>query len=375
MPAVRSVVIVGGGVSGLCLAIGLARAGIEVQVLEASDDGNVLGIGMALQAPALGALQTLGVLEHVVEAGFPHEVAAQLSRDGKLLSSQPVARPLGEDIPGQIGIQRRAFHRVLLDETLRLGVPVRFGTTITSVEQGPAGVVVTLGDGSTLTCDLVVGAEGAYSAMRRLLLACQLQPEYTGQVTWRVGVPRPAQVRGMTIVLGGPLSVGINPVTEEEAYIFVVQNVPARRHIPQPELLARLPELLSDYPGLIAELISGVRDASAVVYRPLESLTVPAPWYRGRAVLIGDAAHTTTPHMAAGALIAIQDAVVLADELARNTGVEPALANLMDRRYERCKLLVDACHQIGEWQKQGLVRNEAAGQLHARVMEVLARPL
>ena len=93
--------------------------------------------------------------------------------------------------------------------------------------------------------------------------------------------------------------MGINPVTETDAYIFVVENVSVKKHIPEMELLARLSDLLRGYSGRVAELVATVRDPSAIVYRPLESLLLPPPWYRGRAIVIGDAAHTTTPHMAA----------------------------------------------------------------------------
>jgi 2-polyprenyl-6-methoxyphenol hydroxylase-like FAD-dependent oxidoreductase len=160
-------------------------------------------------------------------------------------------------------------------------------------------------------------------------------------------------------------------VTDSEAYIFVVDNVVERQRISEAELLARLPHLLRGYGGIIAELLATVTDPTRIVYRPLESLIMPAPWYRGRAVLIGDAAHTTTPHMAAGALIAIQDAVVLLDELLHAASIASALEGFMARRYERCKLLVDACRQVGEWQKSGQVRTPEAARLQAEVMVAL----
>jgi FAD binding domain len=81
--------------------------------------------------------------------------------------------------------------------------------------------------------------------------------------------------------------------------------------------------------------------AVAIVYRPLDSLLLTSPWYRGRAIQIGDVAHATTPHMAAGALIGIQDAVVLTEELQREQSVDAALEAFMARRYERCKMLVE----------------------------------
>ena len=375
MPSVRSVVIVGGGISGLCLAIGLARAGIDVEVVEASEEGTIFGIGMALQAPALRALDSLGLLEVCIDAGFAHETGTQISVDGSPVGSQPIPRPLGESVPGQLGIQRKAFHRLLLEAAGQSGVSVRFGLTVISANHAGEAVEVVLSDGSVRGCDLVVGADGAYSAMRKVLLDSDLVPEFTGQATWRVGVPRPPDLRGMCLVIGGPLSVGINPVTEADAYIFVVENISAKKHVPETELPARLQELLRGYGGPVAELVATVHDPSAIVYRPLESLVLPSPWYKERAILIGDAAHATTPHMAAGALIAIQDAIVLTDELQRDQPVDAALEGFMARRYQRCKMLVDACRQIGEWQKAGRVRGPEAAQLQASVMAALAEPV
>ena len=367
--------MVGGGISGLSLAIGLARADIEVEVLEASPDGNVLGIGMALQAPALSALDSLGMLHACVEAGFVHETTTQLSVDGSVIGSQPIPRPLGPRLPGQLGIQRKAFHRLLLEEAKHWGVVLRFGTTVLAANQHDSTVELALSDGSRRESDLVVGADGAYSAMRRVLLDCNLVPEFTGQATWRIGVPRPPAVRGMCRVVGGPLSVGINPVTNADAYIFVVDNISSRQHVSEAELLARVPDLLRGYSGLVAQLIECVTDPSMVVYRPLESLVLPPPWHRRRAVLVGDAAHVTTPHMAAGALIAVQDAVVLVDELRREQSVASALDAFIGRRYERCRTLVEACRQIGEWQKAGGVRVREAADLQLSVMAALGARL
>jgi 2-polyprenyl-6-methoxyphenol hydroxylase-like FAD-dependent oxidoreductase len=197
MPAVRSVVVVGGGISGLSLAIGLARAGIDVRVLEKSIDGNVLGIGMALQAPALRALDSLGLLERCLEVGFVHQTTTQFRTAGTLIGTQPIQSP------GQLGIQRKAFHRLLVNEAQRLGVDLRFGTTVVSACQNAKSAELVLSNNQHLECDLVVGADGAYSAMRKTLLDSDLVPEFTGQATWRIGVARPPMVRGMCLILGG----------------------------------------------------------------------------------------------------------------------------------------------------------------------------
>ena len=89
-----------------------------------------------------------------------------------------------------------------------------------------------------------------------------------------------------------------------------------------------------------------VTDDDAVVYRPVEALIVPAPWHRGRVLLIGDAAHATSPHVGQGAAQAIEDAVVLGEEVERGGDVDAVLERFMARRFDRCKLVVEGSLQI-----------------------------
>jgi 2-polyprenyl-6-methoxyphenol hydroxylase-like FAD-dependent oxidoreductase len=88
-----------------------------------------------------------------------------------------------------------------------------------------------------------------------------------------------------------------------------------------------------------------------VVYKPMETILLPPPWYRGRVLLIGDAAHTTTPHHAQGAAMAVEDAVVLSELLASDGELTQQLEEFMQRRWARCKLVVEASMQVGEWEQ------------------------
>jgi 2-polyprenyl-6-methoxyphenol hydroxylase-like FAD-dependent oxidoreductase len=134
-------------------------------------------------------------------------------------------------------------------------------------------------------------------------------------------------------------------------YIYIVQNLPTFVRIPDDELLAVMHEQLAEFGGLLGVARDSVRDPKDIVYRPVHSHILPPPWYRGRVVLIGDAAHTTTPHMASGAGIAIEDALVLAQELAESATVAAALEKFMRRRYERCRMIVESSRTLGEWEK------------------------
>src|SRR5439155_21080227 len=122
--------------------------------------------------------------------------------------------------------------------------------------------------------------------------------------------------------------------------------------VPEERLPETMRERLAEFGGPIAVLRDTyITPASEVVYRPVESLLVPAPWYRGRIVLIGDAAHATSPHVGQGAAMAIEDAVVLAEEVTSDSGVTAAaLERFMDRRFARCRRIWEISRQLGRWE-------------------------
>ena len=118
-----------------------------------------------------------------------------------------------------------------------------------------------------------------------------------------------------------------------------------------------------------------VTDDDAVVYRPVEALIVPAPWYRGRVLLIGDAAHATSPHVGQGAAQAIEDAVVLGEEVERGgERVHEIFERFMARRFDRCKLVVEGSLQISRWEQEGAHDADFDG-VTARVGMAVAAPL
>jgi 2-polyprenyl-6-methoxyphenol hydroxylase-like FAD-dependent oxidoreductase len=168
---------------------------------------------------------------------------------------------------------------------------------------------------------------------------------------------------------------GFVPIGPDLAYLFL--NVTWDRSLrPSPEeLLDILLEKLAPFGGLTGLVRDKyIDDPSAIVFRPEEYLIAPAPWHRGRIVLIGDAVHSVTPHLGQGAAQAIEDGVVLADELAHATSVEAAFTRYVARRYERCKFIVEASVQIGEWEMHPTPDADQPG-LTQKVMETMALSL
>lgn len=229
-------------------------------------------------------------------------------------------------------------------------------------------------DGQRRRYDLVVGADGLFSKLRTAVFPDAPRPQYSGQASWRAVLPRPPEIGCTRIWTGLQTKVGVNPVSRDQMYLFVNEVRATNEHIDPATFVARLKALLAPFP---APLVQWMRDQlgehSSVLYRPLEGMLMPAPWYRGRVLLTGDAVHATTPHLGSGACIGIEDGLVLGEELATGP-LEAALDRFMQRRWERCRMVVENSMRLGRIEIEGGDKAE-----HARIMkdsfEALALPI
>src|SRR4051794_3280617 len=171
MPAVNSVLVVGGGLAGAATAIHLAAAGVAVDLVEIKPDVAALGSGITLQGNALRELRSLGVWDAVREHGYPFDVTGIRAPDpaGTVVAEIPDARTGGPDLPAVLGMPRPELARILLDRATSVGVKLRFGITHTDLQQDDSGVDIPFSDGSAGRYDLVVGADGVRSWTRRAL--------------------------------------------------------------------------------------------------------------------------------------------------------------------------------------------------------------
>jgi 2-polyprenyl-6-methoxyphenol hydroxylase-like FAD-dependent oxidoreductase len=153
--------------------------------------------------------------------------------------------------------------------------------------------------------------------------------------------------------IGQRIKAGIVPVSKDEMYLFFLEALQTPDHIKTEMWLDLLREALAEFTGPIAAIREALSPDSKIVYRPLFALMLPQPWHRGRTVLIGDAAHATTPHLASGAGLAVEDAIVLAEELDRAPSREEALHRFTARRFERCRLVVENSVRLGDIERSG----------------------
>jgi 2-polyprenyl-6-methoxyphenol hydroxylase-like FAD-dependent oxidoreductase len=367
MPHSPRVLIVGGGIGGGTLAIALARRGMQPHIVEIEPEWGPVGVGLTLLGPALRALATIGLIDQAVASGNGIYRFAIGNADSEITHVSDMPRLNGPDYPSAVQIARPAFHNILAEEITSLGIPVTTGCTVASIANQHDHVEVELTNGTSGQYDVVVGADGVHSYIRELVFGREPAPRVTGQAVWRAMAPRPRNTGpeykpGVLYMFYGPRNkAGMLAVSTDEIYVFLVQNVPTKVRPPQTQLPALMRQQLSDYTGLLGELRDRILNPEQVVYRPLEVLLVPSPWYRGRVVLIGDAAHTTTPHLAHGGGLAIEDAIVLAELIETQAPVEAALEQFMDRRWERCRMVVANSIQLGEWEKQPSADADPAG--------------
>lgn len=371
----QHVLVIGGGFSGMATAIQCAKLGLTVDLVEIDPGWRSYGAGISIGGPTLRALRTIGVLDAFFDRGHGGDGVNLFTAGGQPIGTLPTPRVAGEDVPGGGAIMRPVLADILAKATRAAGVRVQLGCTFSRIEPRGEQVDVMFTNGTHGTYDLVVGADGLYSKVRGVAFPDAPKPRYTGQGVWRAVVPRQAEIACATMWLGPRIKAGVNPVSRDEMYVFVTEDRPTNDYIDPAEWPRMLSELLASFDvPLIQSIRAQIGTESRVNYRPLESLLLPTPWFSGRVVLVGDAVHATTPHMAAGAGIGIEDAIVLAEELGRGVTVDAALHAFQARRWERCRMVVENSGRLGEIEIVGGDRDEHRRIMHETHMN-LARPI
>jgi 2-polyprenyl-6-methoxyphenol hydroxylase-like FAD-dependent oxidoreductase len=339
------VLVVGGGIGGLTLALALHEARIACTVFEAAPELRPLGVGINLLPHGTRELAELGLERRLARVAVETRQVGYYDRFGKRIFSEPRGRFAGYPWP-QFSIHRGALHAVLLEAVReRLGPgAVQPGRKCVALEPQARGVRVRFEDGGSASGAAAIGCDGIHSAVRRWLHPQEGPPAYQGINMWR-GVTRARPfLGGASMAIAGWLEVGkmvvypigapdadgrqlLNWVAEIQSPRNVMQewNLPGRREDFLPVFADRSFEWL-DIPGLI-------RDAECVLEYPMVDRDPLPFWTRGRVTLLGDAAHPMYPRGSNGANQAILDARTLAGCLRREREVEAAL-----KAYEAARL-------------------------------------
>jgi len=372
--AASRVLIIGGGFSGMAAAIELRKLGIDVDLVEIDSGWRSYGAGISLGGATLRAFKQLGVLDEFQQLGHAADGVQIHAADGTLLTTLPTPRLAGPEVPGGGAIMRPVLAGILAKATRASGCQVRLGCSFTSIEQDAEGVEVGFTDGQRRRYDVVVGADGLYSKTREALFPQAPAPRYSGQAVWRAVLPRPPEVQTAMMWMGR-VKPGANPVSKDQMYLFVTEHRPSNEHVDPETFATKLQALLADFPApLLRTIREQITPQSGIVFRPLEALLLPQPWHAGRVVLIGDAVHATTPHLASGACIGIEDALVLAEELGRQPSAKAAINAFEQRRWERCRMVVENSLRLGEIEMTNGSKDEHAQIMRSSLM-ALAQPI
>ena len=321
--------IIGGGIGGLAAAVGLHRIGWEVTVLEQSPEFGEIGAGIVLWPNALKALRSLGLADRVKELVQPQLSGGLRTSDGRWLSRWDGSAIQARTIDPAVGIHRARLHRVLLEElpaqALRAGVKVA--------------------DLAEITADVIVGADGIASAVRRSLYPEHPGPAYAGATAWR-GICGPHRGADIGISWGRGTEFGIVPLEDGRIYWYASKLAEPGQFVGDER--AAVLETFGDWHPPIAELIA---KTETVLRHDIYYLARPLPSYvDGNVVLLGDAAHAMTPNLGQGACQALEDAAVLRAALSLHPGDLPAaLAHYDRRRRPRSQAVAKASLQAGRY--------------------------
>jgi 2-polyprenyl-6-methoxyphenol hydroxylase-like FAD-dependent oxidoreductase len=357
------VLIVGAGIAGLALARALHQRGIAAEVVERTTQRYPRGAGLFLPANAVRALNELGIGSALAARANPIGRQRLLDHRGRLLADLDVDR-FWDGVGDCVAIGRAGLHEALREATAE--VPVRLGTSVTDLENGTEPSV-SFSDGSTGEYDVVVGADGVHSTIRSLALGGPTA-RYVGQASWRFVADGFPEMTDWTVMLGRArtfLTVALGGGVVY-CYADVTTSDPAGA--------AREDwrEWFVDFAEPVPRLLD---QATEAYFAPIEEVVPPA-WTARRVALVGDAAHASSPNMAQGGAMAVEDALVLADLLTAGQPVEKALVGYEQRRRARVVFVQAQTHRRDRTRNlPPIVRNVTLRLAAERIFRSNYRPL
>lgn len=359
----------------MATAIGLTKVGVACEIVELTGDWRPAGVGIGLQSAPLRATKALGLFDEILRVGRPQPHVVICTADGTQVAEIPQVNVNEPGDPPFINMSRIALHELMRAAIERLGVPVRLGTTIETWSESGAGLDVALSDGTTGRYDLVVGADGVHSKVRAAALPHAPAPQLAGQAIWRMAGRCPDGLDRYTIMVAGPHRIGLVPLPGDALYLWMLDSSIGPERPERNELLELFQERMSAYGGFAPAVAEQATDPSQIDFRALYWLLVPAPWHAGRVVLVGDAVHTTTPQLAFGAGLAIEDGVVLSELVAEGLEGPELGERLAARRLERARVVVESSLQLSRWEQQGGPPHPDAPKLTGAAFAKLAEPI
>lgn len=337
---IERVLIVGAGMAGLTLAISLRRQGLNPDIVERQPAWPVQGAGIYLVGNAMRALESLHLANEVLQNGSAIQTQTLLDVRGRQLAvidTQSVWAKCGPCV----GIRRASLQSILVKA---LGdAEVRFGTSVSALVQQKDCAAVRFSDGGELFYDLVVGADGVRSSIRSHLFG-NVKPRFCGQVGWRFLVSCPPSITGWTLFAGNRGVFLLIPVGGGQAYCYGDASVDKPFDDPLEGRLERLRLRFASYASPVPEALAELQSSEQIHFGAIEDV-LQEPWGVGSSLLIGDAAHATSPNMASGAAMAFEDALVLSSLIVSGREVAQVQSDYTAHRLKKVRWVHEQTHR------------------------------
>ncbi len=322
------ILIVGGGIGGLSLSAYLRKQGHEVVLIERSRTWRTIGYVLGLFPSGLRVLKEIGVADKLqaLSKVLPSHVLKD--HKGRTIRESSFERIHKKHGP-VLETEREILHTLLREAND--GADIRMGTTVTNIEQDEDGVNVTFNDDVRERFDLVVGADGINSQIRKYVQP-KTNKQYTGLTFWLMWVTGVTPPKEVIYFLGDAKVAAVFPCNND--HLAVMFGLPAKAHSYTDPLTFRafLVDHFSDMPEPVATILKHLPEGPAEIYHNDDEEVHLKTWHSGRVVLLGDAIHALSPMLGMGASMALEDSRVLAEELGRCDGDVSGAFNAYRRR-------------------------------------------
>lgn len=338
-------IIIGAGIAGLSAAISLKNIGIEALVVEGSKEIRPIGAGLSLAANAMDALRYLKISEEVIKNGRELASFTLFDKEGKVIKSISTQPSKLETTVNNFTIHRAKLHSVLLSKISPENILT--GKRSVSMSKTPEGIEITMEDGTTLLTQYLIVAEGIHSPLRKVITS-EASIRYSGYTCWR-GITDNTElnISETSETLGKEGRFGIVPLADHQIYWFACKNSDRENSVFKNFTLEDLASNFKDYRQPIVKIINATPPEN-LIWGDICDIKPLQKFAYGNVVLIGDAAHATTPNMGQGACMAIEDAVILANCLEKNSHVAEAFKSFEKRRLGRTHKIVNDSWRLGK---------------------------
>jgi 2-polyprenyl-6-methoxyphenol hydroxylase-like FAD-dependent oxidoreductase len=360
-----SIIILGGGIAGLTTAIALKNIGLRPVVYEAAPEIKAVGAGLVLAANAIKAFQKLGIDKAVMAEGRLLDAFSIKDEKGRIIT-QTDSLAAGE----KYGADNFTIHRANLHRVLRSYLhptEVQTNKSCTGFERKSDKILLHFSDGSQALADYLLAADGIHSVVRQQLLP-RSKTRYAGYTCWRAIIANPFQDLHENTETWGPAGrFGIAPLAQNKLYWFACVKAPQNDVRRQRYTVRDLLDTFGDYHDPIPEIIRHTKNED-LLWNDIADLAPLSRYAFGPILLIGDAAHATTPNLGQGACQAIEDAVILADEIEKARSLPEAFQAFEKRRMARTHYVVTQSRRLGMIAQ---LQNKYAGALRNALLRSL----